>query len=583
MKKAILFILLFVSFSIVNSQSVYFNKKYDLFSNPNNATDEIEGFYTSIILDTSIFSFGGVTSTVNNNRTLLTQTNTNGIIQNIRDYNFIPIGNAHEYLVGGVEINETLYIVGSGIVDSGHAGFVLKSNRALDSLKVNFLRAGFDDYKYGILPSAANDHLIVYGWSYADVAQTGQQIYIQEIDTNLNLISQHNYGTVGYSITSSLQPTPDGGYIMGGSYNTDSVLRDLVLWKLDSAFNTVWRKQYGHLLAQETQGDQHSLLITADSGFIIAGTQVFLNTSSQFIVRGFVVKTDKEGNQEWEKKYANGSNEEYLFGILPNGNTNYVLLGNTADNLDSLHYQTFALLCKINGQGDTIWQRGYKYYYDTLIEHHPLVQDFMQMSDGGYLISGYLLQNTRDVTAGWLVRVDSCGYFEQDTTHAQFTYSQIGNNQISFTNTTLKLCSWQWYFSDGDTSFVLNPTHQFADTGDYLITLITRAADFTDTAIVWIHISAPNAVQEVTSSSFISVYPNPATENINFKIYLSPEQTVAEVKIYNAQGALVYRFATKETFSSFQWNVKNIANGIYFYEVTGSQSSIAKGKVAVQH
>ena len=344
----------------------------------------------------------------------------------------------------------------------------------------------------------------------------------------------------------------------------------------------MWRKQYGNLLAQETAGNEHNLVVTSDSGVLMAGYQVFLDTNNDLVGSGYIIKTDKDGNEQWHKKYKRGPFQEQLLGILPNGDSNYVLMGNTWDYSDTLQ-RPVAWLIKINSMGDTIWQRTYKYYQDTSIDQEINPQDFIPMSDGGYLLTGYMIQHNHDGNAAWMLRVDSCGYFERDTTHAQFSYTQTGNNQIAFTNTTDKLCSWRWYFNDGDSSFAMNPNHQFADTGDYLITLITRAADFTDTARVWIHISAPNAVQKITSSSLVSVFPNPASENINFKIYLSPEQTETAIKIYNGQGELVNQFVTNAVWSYYEWNVKSVPAGIYFYEASGSQGILAKGKLVVQH
>ena len=93
----------------------------------------------------------------------------------------------------------------------------------------------------------------------------------------------------------------------------------------------------------------------------------------------------------------------------------------------------------------------------------------------------------------------------------------------------------------------------------------------------------PNSISEPLSKNSIQVSPNPATDNINFKIYLSPEQAEAEIKIYNALGALVHRFTANETWSNYPWAVKNVANGLYFYDVTSNQSILAKGKIIVQH
>jgi len=125
---------------------------------------------------------------------------------------------------------------------------------------------------------------------------------------------------------------------------------------------------------------------------------------------------------------------------------------------------------------------------------------------------------------------------------------------------------------DSNTTFIVHIMGSDSTCAGYLPSSDTIRVQFYD----------PNAINEI-AKSIIEVYPNPATENINFKIYLSPEQTGAEVKIYNAQGALVHSFTANDSWSSYQWDVKDASNGLYCYTVTGNQTILAKSKLIVQH
>ncbi|MBK9540826.1 MAG: gliding motility-associated C-terminal domain-containing protein [Bacteroidetes bacterium] len=63
---------------------------------------------------------------------------------------------------------------------------------------------------------------------------------------------------------------------------------------------------------------------------------------------------------------------------------------------------------------------------------------------------------------------------------ANFIYSpdepSTFNNTVQFLNQSTNTSSWTWYFSDGDTTNVLNPVHTFQSPGTYDVLLVTKSA-----------------------------------------------------------------------------------------------------------
>ena len=76
---------------------------------------------------------------------------------------------------------------------------------------------------------------------------------------------------------------------------------------------------------------------------------------------------------------------------------------------------------------------------------------------------------------------------------ASFTVDSVAcmNETISFTNTSsANLSGWQWFFGDGGTAGIPNPTHAYGQTGSYTVILVgTTNTGCTDTATAVVQIT----------------------------------------------------------------------------------------------
>jgi gliding motility-associated-like protein len=111
-------------------------------------------------------------------------------------------------------------------------------------------------------------------------------------------------------------------------------------------------------------------------------------------------------------------------------------------------------------------------------------------------------------TTTYIVSVtDSCGIVSTENVTvnvmpvlADFTYNYSANEILNFVNASLNGDSFQWDFGDGEQSTEQNPTHIYADTGMYVVTLIVTnnigCIDTTQKEIIVyppFHLFVPNA------------------------------------------------------------------------------------------
>lgn len=151
---------------------------------------------------------------------------------------------------------------------------------------------------------------------------------------------------------------------------------------------------------------------------------------------------------------------------------------------------------------------------------------------------------------------------------AAFTWGVPVINQYAFTNTSTGGTIFAWDFGDGNQSSNQNPTHIYAASNTYTVTLIvTNANGCTDTTTSVINFVS--GVEEQAVFAGMTVYPNPANTTVNLAINLNE---VAEVSVvaYDMTGQVLINEQQNlmNGQSTLQYNVTEWSNGIYFFQVT---------------
>ena len=138
----------------------------------------------------------------------------------------------------------------------------------------------------------------------------------------------------------------DSGYFIYGFQRIVDEPAWFYCIKTDSEGNQEWEQTYGL--------DGHSVAFAAeqtqDKGYIISGYGYHLTKGYQM----YIVKTDSLGNVEWERDYGTPENDggTFLKGTPDGG---FIMTG-TQKLSDSKHFY----IAKIDAVGDIIWEKDYK-------------------------------------------------------------------------------------------------------------------------------------------------------------------------------------------------------------------------------
>ena len=218
------------------------------------------------------------------------------------------------------------------------------------------------------------------------------------------------YGGNGMDACTSMVQTPDGGYALFGfahSFGTDSFLI-----KTDADGNLEWNKTIGG----SGQG-AYSFIQTLEGGFAFVGTNHNASAVSGYIPVGVVpdgywsfiwlAKTDEHGNMEWNQTFDGMSGYYQGHSLVQTADGGYALAGTFSNDTE---YDNL-LLIKTDSNGNLQWSKSYG---GSKTESEPKI---IQTSDRGFALAckTYLdIQVPADI---WLIKTDETGNIEWNETY----------------------------------------------------------------------------------------------------------------------------------------------------------------------
>lgn len=236
---------------------------------------------------------------------------------------------------------------------------------------------------------------------------------------------QNSFGGSHQDIPFSIQQANDGGYISAGYTlsNDQDVTNfhggsgDFWVVKTDANGNLQWQKTYG--------GSDYEYAFdiekTTDNGYIIAGYTKSNNgdiTLNKGVTDYWVVKINTTGIIQWQKTFG-GSSIDYAFSVKQTTDGGYILLGETSStngDVVSNHGSVDIWVLKLSSTGAIQWKKTYGGTggdYASAINH---------TSDGGYIIGGNTYSNDGDVTGYhsegdyWIIKINSTGVIQWQKT-----------------------------------------------------------------------------------------------------------------------------------------------------------------------
>ena len=151
-----------------------------------------------------------------------------------------------------------------------------------------------------------------------------------------------------------------------------------LLLRTNPSGDTLWEK-YFSVLDVSTYYELRSVQQTSDGGFITGGSRYKPPQENNL---GFVVRTDADGNSQWEDLIETPDTEA-IYCIRQTSDGGYIstgvfdVWGYSPDGSDLYTY--YVGLCKRDSSGNVVW--------DKQLSLTGSASSVLQTSDGGYLIT----------------------------------------------------------------------------------------------------------------------------------------------------------------------------------------------------
>jgi len=427
----------------------------------------------------------------------------------------------------------------------------------------------------------------------------------------------YTYSGTGTQVASIARPTSDGGYIVVGynSPNDSYIGRDVLLLKLNADGTLDWAKTYG--TPNSDQGND--IVVASDGGFAIAGETgkdlsgngglLYMKTNSDGIVSSYNQFQDDSGDAG--RSIAKTSDGGYIIGadflgdyvgfmkLTSSGTISWTkaciatdVFGGpstwqaiqTSDGgyAAAAHIGdpsvSDALVVKLNSSGDVEWLKrlgnpsntaiedwafGIQQYGDELIipgytndgGNHGFV---IKMDLDGNLLSSEIVSNTNRF--GMYLSPGGNGGFGFATQQGSSLLVAKMNNELatgcSNTDAGLSILGNAYLESNGSTSFISTTSPSPDDPGlsptPFVPTVTTPCTGV--------------PIEEFSSTEQISVYPNPASDNIFVSFNNIDIEHPVFVSVMNFQGQLILSF-NSHNMKTISINTSHYKAGIYSLKI----------------
>ncbi len=414
--------------------------------------------------------------------------------------------------------------------------------------------------------------------------QGGWDMYLIKTDSLGNTEWEKTYGSVAYEVAGSVEQTTDGGFILSGAFGglgNDS----LTLIKTDASGNEIWNNRYrGSIFRNVGRFVQQ----TNDEGFIVTGY-----SGGSFVEDVFLLKTNANGDKQWEKTFGGNGREEGVC-VQQLADDGYAVLGETNSRG---HGNTDMYLLRLDRDGDTLWT---KTYGTDLPETG---RSFDVTPDGGFILFGDEETSDGDM---YLVRTDSNGdelwhkYYGDDNRESGYAIEMTsdegfilaGSRSNGNSQPTDMYClktdnegsmEWEASFREG----YLNDATSVCQTTDGGYALLGSATyDTLNGFTSDMYLVKIDPFGKILSSSLSlkemipNVFPNPATEYAIVEVgdLISSKFTLL---LYSIDGKWIRNMDSQDSHS-FRVDRGDLLSGIYFFKLLYDDHVRGRGKIIFQ-
>ena len=147
----------------------------------------------------------------------------------------------------------------------------------------------------------------------------------------------------------------------------------------------------------------------------------------------------------------------------------------------------------------------------------------------------------------------------------------LAGNVATFTNTSTGATSYSWDFGDFTNSSATAPAHAYAVNGSYTVVLTAINGNCTDTTIFLVDVTV--GLNEMASSSNLTIFPNPANETVNVSFDQNTNDLI-QIELIDATGRVIAQNQSIEIgTNNVSFDVTTLSSGFYTVRLSNANGT----------
>jgi len=428
--------------------------------------------------------------------------------------------------------------------------------------------------------------------------KSATNFYVLQLNENGSLKNKFIFGNVHRDVGKDILVNDNGIFVLGKIWDGGFPNNDMVLINLDFEGNQKWKKYYGG--SGSDLG--HKFIFSKDGSIVMVG----LGQSTDIFGNAYLVKADQNGELIWENDFG-GRYIDHGFDVIENDIGEFIVVGTLGGffnptSVDFLNHDADIYIVKTNANGEKIWEKTYGG------QAHDWAKEIIKAPGGGYYVCG----STQSVGAGsfdfFLMKIDDDGNELWFKTYGGDDFDYGESVKLSEDNNLYILGSSASYSTNYKPDFLLIKTNlegeqiwmeQFGGDGsDYATSMVcttdsgcvftgwTDSGEIGKKDIVFYKISKdglPKVISNIQpindSIEQIKIYPNPVKNKFSVLID-SKISSNFQLKLYNAQGALVYTSTVEPNILTE--HQPQFRAGLYLFIIQHNGKTVYNGKLVFQ-
>ncbi|HKC66747.1 MAG TPA: T9SS type A sorting domain-containing protein [Bacteroidia bacterium] len=222
--------------------------------------------------------------------------------------------------------------------------FLIKTNAQGNMLWQKVLETGGQVTDAYSIKQTANKSYVITGYGNG-FGEINGDAFLLKTDSAGNTLFTKTYGYKGPDWGNAIYETTDGGFVIGGSYSTDSTGNDIDVYVIKTNANgdTLWTKTFGGTGNDYGQAIQQ----TTDGGYILAG---YTNSFGMGNYDAFLLKLNPNGDTLWAKTFG-GTGDDEANTAMQTTDGGYILAGQS-NSFGKGNYDFYVIKTDANGNSN---------------------------------------------------------------------------------------------------------------------------------------------------------------------------------------------------------------------------------------